>query len=98
MSAEPTESPASTARHAASLIVWRRDAGDVAMLMGMRGAGHRFMPNKLVFPGGAVDEADKIAACATPLPAPTLAALERSADPHTRTRMSSPESTLCSAK
>ena len=24
----------------------------------MRGAGHRFMPNRLVFPGGAVDPAD----------------------------------------
>ena len=28
------------------------------MLMGMRGAKHRFMPNRLVFPGGAVDRAD----------------------------------------
>jgi 8-oxo-dGTP pyrophosphatase MutT (NUDIX family) len=26
--------------------------------MGMRGAGHRFMPNHLVFPGGAVDADD----------------------------------------
>jgi 8-oxo-dGTP pyrophosphatase MutT (NUDIX family) len=26
--------------------------------MGLRGAGHRFMPNRLVFPGGAVDPED----------------------------------------
>ena len=31
------------ARHAASLVVLQ----DGAMLMGMRGAGHRFMPNAL---------------------------------------------------
>ena len=47
------------ARHAASLIVLRRRAGcEPEMLMGMRGAGHKFSPNRLVFPGGAVDRAD----------------------------------------
>lgn len=45
-------------RHAASLIVYRGEGDDVSMLMGMRGAKHRFMPNRLVFPGGAVDRAD----------------------------------------
>src|SRR4029079_6046670 len=45
-------------RHAASLIVFRSEGDDVSMLMGMRGARHRFMPNRLVFPGGAVDRAD----------------------------------------
>jgi len=35
--------------------------------MGMRGARHRFMPNRLVFPGGAVDRADLGAPCAAPL-------------------------------
>lgn len=44
-------------RHAASLILWRHsgqqaESGTVEVLMGMRAAGHRFMPNRLVFPGG----------------------------------------------
>ena len=59
------------ARHAASLIVL---GPGPAMLMGMRGAGHRFMPNKLVFPGGAVDPADIRAPAASEL-APHVAAL-----------------------
>lgn len=63
------------ARHAASLIVLR---GGTEMLMGVRGAGHRFMPNRLVFPGGAVDRVDLTAACATPLSAATTARLARS--------------------
>lgn len=49
--------------------------------MGRRGAGHRFMPNVLVFPGGAVDPADHHAKVATPLPPRVRARLERSADP-----------------
>lgn len=65
------------ARHAASLIVLRGDA----MLMGMRGARHRFMPNRLVFPGGAVDPEDMGAACAAPLSEATAARLARSASP-----------------
>jgi 8-oxo-dGTP pyrophosphatase MutT (NUDIX family) len=65
------------ARHAASLIVLRGEA----MLMGMRGARHRFMPNRLVFPGGAVDPGDLGAACAAPLPEATAARLARSATP-----------------
>jgi 8-oxo-dGTP pyrophosphatase MutT (NUDIX family) len=54
-------------RHAASLVVLRRDRGEPSVLMGMRGAKHRFMPNRLVYPGGAVDRADLGAPCATPL-------------------------------
>ena len=56
-----------TARHSASLVVLRQSAGGPEVLMGLRGAGHRFMPNRLVFPGGAVDRADLDAPCATPL-------------------------------
>ncbi|MEO8715594.1 MAG: NUDIX hydrolase [Acetobacteraceae bacterium] len=63
-------------RHAASLIVLR-DGAD--MLMGVRGARHRFMPNRLVFPGGAVDAEDLAAPCATPLSPVTAARLSRSA-------------------
>ena len=40
------------ARHAASLLLWRRGEAGPEVLMGVRGAGHRFMPNRLVFPGG----------------------------------------------
>jgi 8-oxo-dGTP pyrophosphatase MutT (NUDIX family) len=51
----PPGTQAVRARHAASLVVV---GPGPTMLMGLRGAGHRFMPNKLVFPGGAVDRAD----------------------------------------
>lgn len=55
-------------RNAASLLVLRESAAGPEVLMGMRGAGHRFMPNRLVFPGGAVDPEDAAAEIATPLP------------------------------
>lgn len=45
-------------RDAATLIVVRRDAGHPRVLMGKRAAGHKFMPNKFVFPGGKVDVGD----------------------------------------
>jgi len=49
--------------------------------MGVRGAGHRFLPNRLVFPGGAVDASDRTAPAATE-PSPALmAALQRVARP-----------------
>ena len=51
------------------------------MLMGMRGARHRFMPNRLVFPGGAVDRADLRAAVASPLTPHTRIRLEKAANP-----------------
>jgi 8-oxo-dGTP pyrophosphatase MutT (NUDIX family) len=54
-------------RHAASLIVLRDLPSGPAALMGWRGAGLRFMPNHLVFPGGAVDPEDSTAAAATEL-------------------------------
>lgn len=69
------------AKPAASLLVLREDAAGAAVLMGMRGAGHRFMPNRLVFPGGRVDAPDHRAPAATPLAPPVLARLERRAKP-----------------
>ena len=66
------------ARHAASLIVLRPGP---AMLMGMRGKGHRFMPNRLVFPGGSVDRADATAPVASPAPPHVLSALRKSCKP-----------------
>lgn len=49
--------------------------------MGRRSAQHRFMPNVLVFPGGAVDQADYTAAVASPMPGAVTARLQRGASP-----------------
>ena len=46
--------------------------------MGLRGAGHRFMPNRLVFPGGAVDMEDAEAPSADDLRPETAERLQRS--------------------
>ena len=70
------------ARHAASLLVLRFSGGEPEVLMGMRGHKHRFMPNRLVFPGGAVDRADLSAPCATPLSAHTERLLRKNANAH----------------
>jgi len=45
-------------RDAATLIIVRRDGKHPRILMGQRAAGHKFMPNKFVFPGGKVDAGD----------------------------------------
>ncbi|HQT66828.1 MAG: hypothetical protein B7Z78_02190 [Rhodospirillales bacterium 20-60-12] len=68
-------------RHAASIILLRHDQAGLKALMGLRGAGHKFMPNKMVFPGGAVDDADYGAPLAQPLPPAVRARLERGATP-----------------
>lgn len=66
-------------KHAASLLVLRNvDAPQV--LMGMRGAGHKFMPNRLVFPGGRVDPEDHHAEPATPFPDHVHSLMSRAAD------------------
>jgi 8-oxo-dGTP pyrophosphatase MutT (NUDIX family) len=77
----PPRLPTVRARHAASLVVLRHGRQEPEMLMGMRGARHRFMPNRLVFPGGAVDRADLRATAATPLSPHTRARLEKAANP-----------------
>lgn len=51
-------------RDAATVILVRRDGGQFRVLMGQRGAGAVFMPNKFVFPGGAVDAEDLALAAA----------------------------------
>ncbi len=57
------------ARHAASVLLVRHAPSGPEVLMGVRAAGHRFVPNRLVFPGGAVDPADRTAqAAAEPRP------------------------------
>jgi 8-oxo-dGTP pyrophosphatase MutT (NUDIX family) len=65
------------AKHAASLIVLRVENNEPHMLMGMRGAKHRFMPNRLVFPGGRVDRGDLTAPFAAPLSPATARALRK---------------------
>lgn len=54
-------------RNAATVIVLRDRASDPAILMGQRGAKAAFMPNKFVFPGGALDPGDAHVPLVTPL-------------------------------
>ncbi|WP_170422524.1 NUDIX hydrolase [Ruegeria arenilitoris] len=56
-------------RNAATVIVLRDRLTNPSILMGQRGAKAAFMPNKFVFPGGAVDASDADVALATDLPA-----------------------------
>lgn len=71
MTAEPVHDPNQVARSeyrtggravrprdAATLIIVRSDGRQPRVLMGQRAAGHKFMPNKFVFPGGKVDAGD----------------------------------------
>lgn len=55
-------------RNAATVIALRDRDSDPHVLMGQRGAQAAFMPNKFVFPGGAVDAADAVVPLASPLP------------------------------
>jgi len=68
-------------RDAATLILVRRDGGAPAILMGQRHGSHAFMPNRFVFPGGAVDRGDARAPAATELRADTAARLARACSP-----------------
>jgi len=54
-------------RDAATLIVVDARGGAPRVLMGKRHGGHRFMPNKFVFPGGALEAADRRVTPLTPL-------------------------------
>jgi len=71
MSTDQNNGPAidkSAVRNAATVIVVRDRMGvDPSILMGQRGANAAFMPNKFVFPGGAVDAADADVILATPI-------------------------------
>lgn len=55
-------------RHAATVIVLRDRMETPKVLMGQRGAKAAFMPNKFVFPGGAVDPDDARVPLARPMP------------------------------
>ena len=54
-------------RDAATVIVLRDRNNTPSVLMGQRGANAAFMPNKFVFPGGAVDPEDAHVPFADPL-------------------------------
>ena len=54
-------------RNASTVIVIRDRMREPSILMGQRGAKAAFMPNKFVFPGGAVDAGDAHIPLATPL-------------------------------
>lgn len=46
-------------RDAATLVLYHKDNNNLKVLMGCRDSKHAFMPNRYVFPGGAVDPADR---------------------------------------
>jgi 8-oxo-dGTP pyrophosphatase MutT (NUDIX family) len=79
--AKPAAPRAVRPRHAASLLLWRRGARGLELLMGLRHARHRFLPNVLVFPGGRVDVGDHRAKALTELPDRTRVLLDRVATP-----------------
>jgi 8-oxo-dGTP pyrophosphatase MutT (NUDIX family) len=67
-------------RNAATVIVIRDRHENPRILMGQRGAKAVFMPNKFVFPGGALDQGDADIPLATPLPATCRDRLAEDAD------------------
>ncbi|MBT9383442.1 NUDIX domain-containing protein [Pseudooceanicola sp. CBS1P-1] len=68
-------------RNAATIIALQRAGDGPRILMGRRLAGAVFMPNKMVFPGGALDACDADVPFARPLTPRTRALLEVDADP-----------------
>ncbi|MBT2130940.1 NUDIX hydrolase [Planktotalea lamellibrachiae] len=68
-------------RHAATVILMRDAQTNPQVLMGQRGAKAAFMPNKFVFPGGAVDPTDGQVPLAQGGAEPCLTRLAEDADP-----------------
>ncbi|MDG2404230.1 MAG: NUDIX hydrolase [Paracoccaceae bacterium] len=67
-------------RNAATVIVLRDRATNPRILMGQRGAKAAFMPNKFVFPGGAVDTEDTEISLVNAIPMPCQARLSQDCD------------------
>ncbi|MFT5160768.1 MAG: 8-oxo-dGTP pyrophosphatase MutT (NUDIX family) [Paracoccaceae bacterium] len=68
-------------RNAATVILLRDKATDPKILMGQRGKNAAFMPNKFVFPGGALDKTDADVPLATALSEQCMAHLQKQSDP-----------------
>lgn len=75
----PTPIDKSAIRNASTVIAVRDRATRPRILMGQRGARAVFMPNKFVFPGGAVDPDDHKIPLGTPLAAPNDTRLDDNA-------------------
>ncbi len=73
--------PKSAIRNAASVILLRDRKSAPRILMGQRGASAAFMPNKFVFPGGALDPSDAKVPLETALAPQCMARLRSEADP-----------------
>lgn len=73
--------PAPPIRDAATIILVRRSGAVPQVLMGQRGNAAVFMPDKFVFPGGAVDAADFTLAGDVPVGAETRERLAVEARP-----------------
>lgn len=67
-------------RDAATIIVARKTGDTAQILMGQRGAKAAFMPNKFVFPGGALDDGDLDIALQADLPEACRTRLAQDAD------------------
>ncbi|MGI3168028.1 NUDIX hydrolase [Pseudooceanicola sp. C21-150M6] len=67
-------------RNAATVIALRDRTTAPKVLMGQRGAKAVFMPNKFVFPGGAVDAGDATVPLAGPIPDPCAGRLLEDAE------------------
>ncbi|UFN49582.1 NUDIX domain-containing protein [Roseomonas sp. OT10] len=78
---EPPPARAVRPRDAATLLLWRQGPAGLEVLMGVRSSRHRFMPGRLVFPGGRVDAADSRVPLASPLRPEPRRALEHRATP-----------------
>jgi 8-oxo-dGTP pyrophosphatase MutT (NUDIX family) len=82
MKGAPVAQPDKTQiRNAATVIVLRDRFTTPRILMGQRGAKAAFMPNKFVFPGGAVDKTDAQVPLASPVPTLCADRLSEEADP-----------------
>lgn len=71
----------SALRDAATIILVRDVADTPRILMGQRGARAAFMPNRFVFPGGAMDPGDATVPLAAPVPDPCLSRLDTDCTP-----------------
>lgn len=68
MTGAPPDPAAPPIRHAATIVILRETPEGTRLLMGQRGSGAVFMPDKFVFPGGGLDPEDLAAAEAEGVP------------------------------